>query len=275
MYETLILPWFQYARAPTLATEGLPELETWVENMRLEHDLPRFRVRIQNGPFNNAFAIGGLGASLIVVGKGLVDRLSEPHLKAIVAHELAHVARRDVPRLIPPVAIATTLFSISLVTVSNPLFATFEVWGFASGALLAGLSYWVLILSIPGFFMRRMEFGAESACRRPARRERNSGASTRTAVRDYRPAADQTDVEPSRDAGADRGSALSPGVEAQQAALGFARHRINHTEASRHSPPSGSLRRERPCVNRPVTLTRWSNTKHSPSNAPSVSISAR
>ena len=161
MYETLILPWFQYARAPTLATEGLPELETWVENLRLEHDLPRFRVRIQNGPFNNAFAIGGLGASLIVVGKGLVDRLSEPHLKAIVAHELAHVARRDVPWLIPPVAIATTLFSISLVTVSNPLFATFEVWGFASGALLAGLSYWVLILSIPGFFMRRMEFGAD------------------------------------------------------------------------------------------------------------------
>lgn len=162
LYETFVLPWIQYARAPTLQTASLPDLEEWVEELGARRDLPKFRIRIQNGPFENAFAIGGLGAHLVVVGKGLVDSLSPAHLRAVVAHEIAHVVRRDVPRLLLPlVVVGGTLHAVSVVKVSHPLFATFEVWGLVSGTVLAGLFAGTFMMLLPGFFMRRMEFAAD------------------------------------------------------------------------------------------------------------------
>ena len=162
LYETFVLPWIQYARAPTLKGADLPELEQWVENLSSQRDLPKLRIRIQNGPFENAFAIGGLGAHLVVLGKGLVDGMSPAHLRAVVAHEIAHVARRDVPRLLLPlVVVSGTLHAISLVKVSHPLFATDDVLGITSGAILAGLFAGVFMMLLPGFFMRRMELAAD------------------------------------------------------------------------------------------------------------------
>ena len=161
LYETYVVPSVQYARAPALASEELTELEAWIERIRSERALPPIRVRIQNGTFPNAFAVGGLGAPLIVIGKGLVDRFPAAHLQAVVAHEIAHVARRDVPRLLPVVTVAGTLHAITVATISYPLFATDQVWGLASGTVSAGLLAAVFMLAIPGFFMRRMEFGAD------------------------------------------------------------------------------------------------------------------
>ena len=162
LYETFVLPWVHYARAPTLKRANLPELDKWIEDLRAQRDLPKLRIRIQNGPFENAFAIGGLGAHLVVLGKGLVDSMSPAHLRAVVAHEIAHVARRDVPRrLLPLVVVGGTLHAISVVKFSHPLFATHEPWGVASGAILAGLFAGVFMIFLPGFFMRRMEFAAD------------------------------------------------------------------------------------------------------------------
>lgn len=161
LYETFVLPWVRYARAPTLAT-SLPEVEEWIEDLRARRDFPKVRIRVQNGPFQNAFAIGGLGAHLVVVGKGLVDSLSPAHLRAVVAHEIAHVARRDVPRLLLPLVVGGgTLHAISVVKASHPLFATNEMWGIVGGTVLAGLFAGVFMMVLPGFLMRRMELGAD------------------------------------------------------------------------------------------------------------------
>ena len=162
LYETFLLPWIRYARAPTLKAASLPELERWIEELEARCDLPKFRIRVQTGPFMNAFAIGGLGAHLVVLGNGLVEGLSSAHLRAVVTHEIAHVARRDVPRLLLPlVVVGGTLHAISVVKVSHPLFATLEVWGLAAGTVLAGLFAGTFMVLLPGFFMRRMEFGAD------------------------------------------------------------------------------------------------------------------
>lgn len=135
---------------------------SWVEDLRTQRDLPKFRIRIQSGSFKNAFAIGGLGAHLVVLGDGLVQALSPAHLRGVVAHEIAHVARRDVPRLLLPlVVVGGTLHAISVVKLSHPLFATHELWGIASGAVLAGLFAGLFVVLLPGFLMRRMEFGAD------------------------------------------------------------------------------------------------------------------
>ncbi len=162
LYETFVLPWVRYARAPAVKTENVPELEEWIDDLRGQRDLPQFRIRIQNGPFMNAFAIGGLGTHLVVLGKGLVDNLSSAHLRAVVAHEIAHVARRDVPRLLLPLVVGGgTLHAISVVKLSHPLFATNEMWGIAGGTVVAGLFAGLCMMVLPGFLMRRMELGAD------------------------------------------------------------------------------------------------------------------
>ena len=161
MYETFILPWVRYARAPTLASARLEEIDAWIGRLRAERGLPRIRVRIQDGPYQNAFAIGGLGAHLVVIGKGLVDHFSPRHLQAVVAHEIAHVARRDVPWLLVPIAVGSAIYALAITKVSVPLFKTGEIWGYAGGVLGAGVSYAACLMLGPGFFMRRMEFKAD------------------------------------------------------------------------------------------------------------------
>ena len=161
LYNTLFLPWFQYARAPTLAAERLTELETWVETIRRERRLPRIRVRVQNGTLANAFALRGLGGHLIVLGKGLITQVSAVELQAITAHEVAHAARRDIVRLLPVIMAGAALHCVFLINVSHPFFATEQTWGLLAGCVLAGLSGAAFCLYGPGFFMRRMEFGAD------------------------------------------------------------------------------------------------------------------
>lgn len=161
LYQTCVLPWVQYARAPTLP-ESLHELDAWIDKIRREQDLPRIQVRVQNGSVPNAFAMGGLRSHFIVIGKGLIDGLSPPQIQAIVAHEIAHVARGDVlRRLLPLTIVGGTLHACSVVAVSRPLFATDEIWGITSGALAAGLFAGIFMALLPGFFMRRMEFQAD------------------------------------------------------------------------------------------------------------------
>ena len=158
LYEMFALPWVQYARGPTLASAHLAELQAWIEEQCGQRHLPRVRVRIQRGSLTNAFAIGGFGAHLVVLGQGLVEQLSVRQLQAVIAHELAHVARKDVPRLLLPLAVVGgTLNALVVVNVCHPLFATFETWPVLVGLLLTGLSASVFGMLMPGVFMRRME----------------------------------------------------------------------------------------------------------------------
>lgn len=161
LYETFAVPWFRYARAPTLASVRLSELETWVETVGMKHRLPRVRIRIQDGTYQNAFAIGGLSAHLIILGKGLLDDLSFAQLKAVVAHEVAHVIRRDVRRSIPPMLLATSLHMLFAVAICRPTFEVGSFWLMLCGAALLGATGTSLQMLIPGYMMRRREFAAD------------------------------------------------------------------------------------------------------------------
>ena len=160
MYERFILPWVRYAGAPKLA-ECRTDLSDWVDEICAARRLPKVRLRVHEGDLDNAYAVGGFGAHLIVVGGGLLAKLSPQHLKAIVAHEIAHVARRDVPRLLPLIVLACTVYSVISTHTAWPLFAIEEVWSTVAGALLAGILACAFMLVIPGLCQRRMEFGAD------------------------------------------------------------------------------------------------------------------
>ena len=74
-----------------------PELHAIVDRLCLLADLPKPRVAIADSDVPNAFATGRNQSSAVVcVTTGIMRRLDEPELEAVLSHELSHVAHRDV-----------------------------------------------------------------------------------------------------------------------------------------------------------------------------------
>ena len=108
------------------------------------------------------FATAGLGAHLVVIGGGLLERMSHSQLCAVLAHELAHVVKRHVPRLVLPLTIVGALLHLLVVvTFAHPLFDGDELLFVIARAILSGASGGLFLVALPGFFMRRMELQAD------------------------------------------------------------------------------------------------------------------
>jgi len=159
LWETMLSPWLQFLKAPRLTSRNLDEVEQWLADLGRKQGVPRFQIRVQDGDLVNAYAIGGFVQHLVVIGGGLLDGMSSRQVKAILAHELAHVMRRDVPRLLLPMAIVSgTLYYFSFYCCVTPLFRIETVASLLAGSLIVMAATYVLYILIPGFFMRRMEF---------------------------------------------------------------------------------------------------------------------
>lgn len=162
LYNTFLMPWVRFYRAPRSTVRDLTAIEAWLDRLRLHHELPRFRVRVQEGRVANAFATAGLGAHLVVIGGGLLERMPHSQLCAVLAHEVAHVVKRHVPRLVLPLTIVGTwLHVLCVISFANPLFDTEELLFVVAGTILAGAFAGLFVIALPGFFMRRMEFQAD------------------------------------------------------------------------------------------------------------------
>lgn len=74
-----------------------PELHAVVDRLCVMADMPKPRVAVADADIPNAFATGrSPDKSVVCVTSGLLRRLDEPELEAVLAHELSHVAHRDV-----------------------------------------------------------------------------------------------------------------------------------------------------------------------------------
>ncbi|MGC8462912.1 MAG: zinc metalloprotease HtpX [Acidimicrobiales bacterium] len=77
--------------------EQAPQLHGVVDRLCALADLKKPRVAIADTDVPNAFATGRSPNNAVVcVTTGLLRRLDEPELEAVLAHELSHVAHRDV-----------------------------------------------------------------------------------------------------------------------------------------------------------------------------------
>lgn len=66
-----------------------------VTRLAAQANMPVPDVAIASSSVPNSMAIGDLGAGTIVVSRGLVDRLDDAELDAVLAHELVHLKNRD------------------------------------------------------------------------------------------------------------------------------------------------------------------------------------
>ena len=77
--------------------EQAPELHGVVDRLCALADMQKPRVAIATTDVPNAFATGrSPKAAVVCVTTGLLRRLDEPEVEAVLSHELSHVAHRDV-----------------------------------------------------------------------------------------------------------------------------------------------------------------------------------
>jgi len=83
--------------ARVVTPEEAPQLHAIIDRLCVQADLPKPRVAIANTRMPNAFALGRSPKSATVCATtGIMELLSPAELEGVMAHELTHVANRDV-----------------------------------------------------------------------------------------------------------------------------------------------------------------------------------
>ena len=84
-------------RAHVVTPEQAPELHGMIDRLCALADMPKPRVAIADTDVPNAFATGRSPEhSVVCVTTGILRRLNSEELEGVLAHELSHVAHRDV-----------------------------------------------------------------------------------------------------------------------------------------------------------------------------------
>jgi len=85
------------ARAREVTPQQAPELHGIVDRVCALADMPKPRVAISNTGLPNAFATGrNADKAVLCVTTGLMSKLNNEELEGVIAHEMSHVAHKDV-----------------------------------------------------------------------------------------------------------------------------------------------------------------------------------
>lgn len=106
--------------AHEVSPEEAPELHRTVERLCQLSDLPKPRIAVARTDIPNAFAAGrSPKKATVCVTTGIMDKLEPRELEGVIAHELSHIANRDVAVMTIASFLATVaglLIRISLYT---------------------------------------------------------------------------------------------------------------------------------------------------------------
>ena len=85
------------SRARIVSPEEAPELHGVIDRLCALADMPKPRVAIADTDMPNAFATGRSSkVAVVCVTTGLLRRLDRAELEGVIAHEMSHVAHKDV-----------------------------------------------------------------------------------------------------------------------------------------------------------------------------------
>src|SRR4051794_33817745 len=80
-----------------VSAQEAPQLHAMIERLCVQADLPKPKVAVANTAMPNAFALGRSPKNATVCATtGIMELLSPAELEGVMAHELTHVANRDV-----------------------------------------------------------------------------------------------------------------------------------------------------------------------------------
>jgi heat shock protein HtpX len=83
--------------AQEVSPQEAPQLHATIERLCVQADLPKPRIYVVNTSMPNAFAMGRSQKSAAVCATtGILELLSPAELEGVMAHELTHIANRDV-----------------------------------------------------------------------------------------------------------------------------------------------------------------------------------
>jgi heat shock protein HtpX len=83
--------------ARVVTPQEAPQLHAMIERLCVQADLPKPKVAVANTRMPNAFALGRSPKSATVCATtGIMELLTPAELEGVMAHELTHVANRDV-----------------------------------------------------------------------------------------------------------------------------------------------------------------------------------
>src|ERR1700728_3919979 len=117
-FSDRIALWSMHGRIVT--PEEQPELHGIIDRLCALADMPKPRVAIADVDMPNAFATGrSPKAAVVCATSGLLRRLDEGEVEAVLAHEISHVAHRDVAVM----TIASTLGVVAGLTTRMMLYA--------------------------------------------------------------------------------------------------------------------------------------------------------
>jgi heat shock protein HtpX len=127
--------------AREVSREEAAELHGMVEELSTRAGLPMPRVFFIDSPHANAFATGRNPAkAAVAVTRGLLEVLSPRELRGVLAHEIAHVANRDVLVATVAAGLATAVTHLAHVfTFSGLLGGRDDEEGSGAGGLLFAL----------------------------------------------------------------------------------------------------------------------------------------
>jgi heat shock protein HtpX len=152
--------------------EDNPELYRIVENLCITAGLPLPKIYILNESQPNAFATGrDPNHAVVVITRGLLEKLEKTELEGVIAHELSHIGNRDI--FLSTVIVVL----VGIVTILSNWFFRISFWGGrrdsdserSGGAILALLGILAAILApiaatlIQLAISRKREFLADSS----------------------------------------------------------------------------------------------------------------
>ncbi|HEX5801104.1 MAG TPA: zinc metalloprotease HtpX [Gaiellaceae bacterium] len=124
--------------AKVVSPEQAPELHAMVDKLCMQADLPKPKVAVINTEMPNAFATGrNPKNSAVAVTTGLWSGLEPREVEGVLAHELAHIANRDV-------LIMTLASSFAM------LAGMLTRWGafFGGGRDRGGAPVWLIVVAV-------------------------------------------------------------------------------------------------------------------------------
>ena len=138
-------------RARIIKKSENPKLYGTVERLSQKSGIKMPRVMIANIPVPNAFAYGSpIAGTRVAVTKGLLEKLEDEEVEAVIGHELGHLKHRDVQVMMFVSLLPAIFYFIGYSMILSSMFRRRDERGSSGTAIVIGmacmLAYWILYI---------------------------------------------------------------------------------------------------------------------------------